>query len=68
MSESVNKVDEDVVVQIPRVFGALDGERVKERLTEACDRMGRKAVECELRNENHSMYGTLMDTCSVARR
>lgn len=47
MAKSVDKADKDLVVQIPRVLGALDGERVKERLTEACDRMGRKAVECE---------------------
>lgn len=60
MVESVNKANEDWVVQIPRVYGALDGETVKERLTEACDRMGRKAVDCESRNENYYMDGVLM--------
>lgn len=67
MAESVGKADKNVVVEVPGVVGVLDGERVKERLTEACERMGRKAVDCEWKEADELQGQRLIAWCSMAR-
>lgn len=49
MAETIGSADKRSVVEVSSVVGLLDEERVRERLTESCGRMGRKATECELK-------------------
>ena len=52
--EDIEKADKGAVVEIEGVVGSLDEMRVRERLTEMCERVGKSATECELRCANGS--------------
>lgn len=50
-SESITKAGKSSVVEVANVVGVLDEVRLRERLTEVCDRMEKRATECELRRQ-----------------
>lgn len=50
-AENIAKADKGAVVEVTGVVGNLDEYRVRERLTEMCERMGKKPTECECGHE-----------------
>lgn len=50
MADNVGKADKSSVVEVSSVIGAMDEVRIRERLTEVCERVGKKATEGEFLN------------------
>lgn len=49
VGEAITKAKEGSVVEVSNVVGAMDEVRIRERLAEVCERVGKRETEGEFR-------------------